>query len=428
MKPTWTLTNFCEIDTYASESYSAIHQVSPEKNLKDMTKLDMDSLQPFTMICGGTPCQDFSVEGKQEGAVWECNSCGKVFNPLILRLDRNSTCPYCGGTDLRKTRSALILNFLDIVREKKPKFGIYENVKNILSAQHRKTFKGFINTLQGLDYNTYYRVLDAVDFGIPQHRERVYVVFIRKDIDNGQFEFPSPQPLNTLIENLLEENVPEEYYLPQEKVEHLIKKSVALRHKIDEVKSYKDIEALGLGIFQPSISKLIGEERYDTGMRLYKANICGTLRTNESMGNKRIIELNDGEDIRIRKLLPIEGMRLMGFSDKDYDHMRWYTDKEIANMSAKQVDSLTKIGDRYERTSQTQTYKQIGNSIVVDVLYYIFSQLYLAMPQLFDDLSVGSFCSGIGAFEKALDRLYDRLNNIHTDSKAELIKVLYSPL
>ena len=92
-------------------------------------------------------------------------------------------------------------------------------------------------------------------------------------------------------------------------------------------------------------------------------------------------------DYRIRKLTPKECWRLMGFSD-------------VAFEKAKSAG-----------ISDTQLYKQAGNSIVANVLYYIFKELYAAMPYLFDDLKVGSYFSGIGAFEVGLDRLYSDINN-----------------
>lgn len=90
---------------------------------------------------------------------------------------------------------------------------------------------------------------------------------------------------------------------------------------------------------------------------------------------------------RIRKLTPKECFRLMGFSDEAFE-------KAVA-----------------AGISNTQLYKQAGNSIVTDVLYYIFKELYTAMPYLFDDLKVSSYFSGIGAFEVALDRLFDDINS-----------------
>ena len=89
--------------------------------------------------------------------------------------------------------------------------------------------------------------------------------------------------------------------------------------------------------------------------------------------------------LRIRKLTPNECFRLMGFSDESFEK----AEKVVSN---------------------SQLYKQAGNSIVVDVLYYIFKELYSTMPYLFEDLQLGSFFSGIGAFESALDRLFNEVN------------------
>lgn len=105
--------------------------------------------------------------------------------------------------------------------------------------------------------------------------------------------------------------------------------------------------------------------------------------------NKENVQVDDDSDFgyRIRKLTPKECFRLMAFSDEDFD-------------KAKAAG-----------VSNSQLYKQAGNSIVVDVLYYIFINLYKVMPYLFDDLKVGSYFSGIGAFEKALDKTFDSINS-----------------
>ena len=95
------------------------------------------------------------------------------------------------------------------------------------------------------------------------------------------------------------------------------------------------------------------------------------------------------KDIRIRKLTPRECFRLMGFSDQNFN------------------------ATKNAGISNSQLYKQAGNSIVVDVLYYIYVELYKAMPYLFDDLKLSSFFSGIGAFEVALDRLYEGINSVN---------------
>lgn len=132
--------------------------------------------------------------------------------------------------------------------------------------------------------------------------------------------------------------------------------------------------------------KIVYEKRTDEGIRTFKNGYIGALRTIDSCGDKRVItDENENNELRIRKITPKEAWRLMGFSDKDFEKAK------------------------AEGISDSQLYKQAGNSIVTDVLYYIFKELHGAMPYLFDDLRVGSYFSGIGAFEIALDKLFSEI-------------------
>lgn len=124
----------------------------------------------------------------------------------------------------------------------------------------------------------------------------------------------------------------------------------------------------------------------DKGWGTRLTNSCPTQRANRS-GLKAVVKDEQGNTYRVRKLTPKECLRLMAFSDLDYEKC-----KEAG-------------------VSNSQIYKQAGNSIVVDVLYYIYKNLYKAMPYLFDDLKVGSYFSGIGAFEKGLDKLFKDIND-----------------
>lgn len=119
----------------------------------------------------------------------------------------------------------------------------------------------------------------------------------------------------------------------------------------------------------------------------YKDGVVYFPRNYISKQTEQVDNEPDLQGYRIRKLTPKECMRLMGFDDSDYD-------------------SVQEVG-----VSNSQLYKQCGNSIVVDVLYHIYKELYKAMPYLFENLKVGSFFSGIGAFEKGLDRLYKDINS-----------------
>lgn len=481
-------------------------------------------------------CQDFSVAGKQKGSVWTCKECGHEYNPLIVHWNERDKCPNCGSENIDKTRSSLLVEYLRVVRANKPNFGIYENVKNIVGKQFKDTtFKLFTDELEEYGYNVYWKVLNAKNYGIPQNRERVYLLFIKKDLDNGKFKFPEPFDNGLRLKDLLEDEVDDKFYISDEKVERFITNlndKNSLLYDPCQVKregksreyseyaptltsrDYKDPRLVNENVVRqvgnisdcngawdnPQVGRVYdvsgcsptlntcsggGHEpkvitgidksynnpkfietancitsREDRGISNRKSEgtavlkigninpsgngmngsvyseegLSPTLTTNKGEGNKVAIKqatkqgyiecevggvadlsypdsktrrgrVQDNGNIsptitatetgicriespiRIRKLTPKECFRLMGFSDENFD-------------------AAQKVG-----ISNSQLYKQAGNSIVVDVLYYIYVELYKAMPYLFDNLKLSSFFSGIGAFEIALDRLYKGINS-----------------
>ncbi len=173
-----------EIDKYAVKSFNAIHHTSFEP--QDITKWDKDI--DVDLIMHGSPCQDFSIAGKQLGG------------------DKDS-----------HTRSSLMYETLRIVEKLKPKYVIWENVKNLLSNRHRHNFDAYIQAMDQLGYHSTYQVLNAKDYGVPQNRERVFTVSVRNDI-NQQFIFPPKQELKIKLKDLLENEVDEKYYLTNEQV------------------------------------------------------------------------------------------------------------------------------------------------------------------------------------------------------------------
>jgi DNA-methyltransferase (dcm) len=159
----YNLLNYCEIDKYASKSYSAIHKVSETLNLWDITKVKVDELPKCDLITYGFPCQDISVAGKQRGFK---------------------------DTNGNLTRSGLFFYAAAIIGHCQPKVAIAENVKALTGKKFTNEFRTVLSTLDEIGYNNYWKVLNAKDYGIPQNRERVFIVSVRKDVDNGVFEFP----------------------------------------------------------------------------------------------------------------------------------------------------------------------------------------------------------------------------------------------
>ena len=191
----YNVVNYCEIDKYASKSYSAIHNVPESKNLGDITKIDEQALpKDIDLITYGFPCQDISLSGKQKG----------LFNE-----------------DGTQTRSGLFFETLRIIEATKPRIAIAENVKNLTSKKFAEQFKIVLDSLEQAGYNNYWQVLNAKDYGIPQNRERVFIVSIRKDIDTGFFKFPQGFPLELRLKDMLEEEVDEKFYMSEKLIAYI---------------------------------------------------------------------------------------------------------------------------------------------------------------------------------------------------------------
>jgi len=175
----YEIVDYVEIDKYAVASYNAIHNTNFEP--QDITTWNKDV--EVDLIMHGSPCQDFSLAGKQ-----------------------------AGGDEGSGTRSSLMYETIRIVDKLKPKYVMWENVKNVISKKHIHNFNNYIERMNELGYTSYYQVLNAKDYGIPQNRERVFTISIRNDL-NQTFEFPQKQELKLKLKDMLEDNVDEKYYL-----------------------------------------------------------------------------------------------------------------------------------------------------------------------------------------------------------------------
>ena len=363
--------NFCEIDKYAVKSYCAIHGVPEQINLRDVSTVNTAELHDINLITYGFPCQDISAAGHQKGF-----------------FDENGNI----------TRSGLFFAALKIIKDTKPEYAIAENVKALTSKKFTAEFATVLDSLEQAGYNNYYKVLNAKDYGVPQNRERVFIVSIRKDVDDGSFCFPKPQTLNICLKDVLEENVDEKFYLSQDKIKSLKASSFMLETKC-VIK--KEIEIVGhtksggersailsttgicncLSATDYKQPKQIVEDAkvmqvgnlINDADKNFKNPQCGRvydsvglspcLSTMQGGGQEPKIlncNLNDTgcnnkglaaiNDFKVRKITPLECWRLMGFDDDDF-----YKAQNVG-------------------ISNSQLYKQAGNSIVVNVLQAIFRQ------------------------------------------------------
>jgi len=189
----YELVGFSEIDKYAARSYCAIHGVDESLNLGDITKVDEAKLpKDIDLVTYGFPCQDISNAGKQKG----------LFNE-----------------DGSKTRSGLFFDALRIIQVTQPKVAIAENVKALTGKKFKNEFELVLRSLEEAGYVNHWKVLNAADFGIPQNRERVFIVSIRKELDDGSFIFPDGFELKTKLKDVLEKRVPEKFYLSDVMIE-----------------------------------------------------------------------------------------------------------------------------------------------------------------------------------------------------------------
>lgn len=171
--------DLCDIDKYAEKAYNQIH--GETFNYGDICSIDETKLPYYDLITYSSPCQDFSVAGKQ-----------------------------AGGEKGSGTRSSLLWECERIIRAVKPKYLLMENVKALTSKKFMPLFANWLRTLDGIGYKNWWKVLNAKDYGVPQNRERVFVVSI---LGGGSYQFPEPIKLEKRLKDVLEQNVDKKYYL-----------------------------------------------------------------------------------------------------------------------------------------------------------------------------------------------------------------------
>ena len=305
------------------------------------------------LFVGGSPCQSFSLVGKQRG--------------------------------LEDTRGTLFYEYARLIDEIKPKVFIYENVRAVVSHDSGKTWAKMQEVFSELGYSFSWKVLNAKNYGIPQNRERLFVVGFRDDLKlNSLFDFPSPIELKKKMKDFLMDNAPGGYFLPKKGVEFVTKEK-NLEKRFTQIdgdvqlcqKKNQQFNWHGDFVFQseddakrnniPDLQKYFLSEKVEryvlsTGTKNFYSkpktdlDIARPLLTTMHKMHRAGVDNYVTTDGRLRKLTPRECLRLMGFSDN------------------------FKIV-----VSDTAMYQQAGNSIVVDVLIHIMEEVLKSYPRLKED-------------------------------------------
>ena len=191
----YDLVGWSEIDPAAIKAHNALFPQYEERNYGDISKIDWSQVPDFDLFTYSSPCTDFSNAGAQ-----------------------------AGGEEGSGTRSSLLWECRKTILAKKPKYLLFENVKALVSDKFLYLFEKWCKELESYGYANYYQVLNSKDYGVPQSRERIFMVSILKTDDEPDpyYEFPRPVPLTKCVEDMLEDNVPEKYYMKQEVTDRYI--------------------------------------------------------------------------------------------------------------------------------------------------------------------------------------------------------------
>ena len=271
------------------------------KNLGDISKVER--LPHANLVTYSFPCTDVSLAGKGEGMANKCETCGHTWPIDFSNADRALICPQCGATVDSSTRSGLLGQVQRLLAKayednELPDTLLMENVKNLTGRKFIGQFETWITWLDSIGYNTYWSILNGKNFGIPQNRERVFAISIRKDVDTKGFVFPETIPLETRLKDVLEANVDEKYYLPDDRIEKILnstfmqeKKRIQTTDVCDTLlaRDWKDPKCVPVEELEPiRLGGLYDDEdgRHQAGAIWDKDSISPTLDTMQG-GNRQ---------------------------------------------------------------------------------------------------------------------------------------------
>lgn len=325
----------CDNDRFVKQSFFANYDIDESRWFDDIAEINGKKFRgKVDLLVGGSPCQSFSLVGKRKG--------------------------------LEDPRGLLIYEFARLIREIKPKVFIYENVRGLLNHGQSRTWKKLDSEFRKLGYDYYVEVLNSRNYGIPQNRERLFVVGFR---EKRPFEFPKPVRLNATMQDFLEDNPNPKYILPEKGIKFVtspknIKKrytqingEIALCQKANQQFNWHGdfvlVNGNGNHIDDKYfLSKKVSDYVTSSGTKNFYSKpetdlkVARPLLSTMHKMHRAGIDNYITRGRRIRKLTPRECLRLMGFDDRF----------RIA-------------------VSDTQMYRQAGNAIVVDVLIHLLNSI-----------------------------------------------------
>ena len=323
----------CDNDQFVKESFFANYEIEEKNWFDDVQKINGTKFKnKVDLLVGGAPCQSFSMVGKRLG--------------------------------LKDTRGNLTLHFIKKINEIKPKVFIFENVRALLSVDNGEAWKIIYNKFRQTGYNFYYDKLNAKNFGIPQNRERLFVVGFK---NKQNFLFPQPIKLKNSMQDFLEGKFDKKFYLPPKGVAFVTKNKnlkkrytqvngkIALCQKRNQQFNWHGdfVQVKKSNIKKYILSDKVKKYVLSSGTKGFYSKpeidleiarpLVSTMHKMHRSGVDNYISLKKG---KIRKLTPRECLRLMGFPD---------TFKQVV--------------------SDTQLYRQTGNSIVVNIIIALLKEM-----------------------------------------------------
>jgi len=334
-------------DKFVKESYFSNYKISEENWYDDVHDIKGQKYQgKIDLLVGGSPCQSFSMVGKRRG--------------------------------LDDTRGTLFYEFARVVKESQPKVFIYENVKGLINHDKGNTFETIKATFDELGYKYYYKVLNAKDYGVAQHRERIFVVGFRdKSI---KFDFPFPIPLETNMQDFLEDYIESKYYLKEKGVK-FVTSSKNRKKRYTQIngdiaicqKANQQFNWHGDFIYENQAEQEFSEFIFDVNEVEEKYYLSEKVKTYVLASGTKNFKTSTKTDLEVARPL-LQSMHKMHRAG--VDNYVTHNKGRIRKLTPKECLRLMGFGDGFKQVvSDTQMYRQAGNSIVVDVLIALLKEM-----------------------------------------------------